>query len=65
MGFKLTHCVTISGPLAGFLINLFGCRKVAFLGSIVGAAGLVLSSFATTLYHLYVTFGVMAGNLFL
>ena len=41
---------------------MYGCRRVAFVGSVVGAMGIMFSSFATTLYQLYITFGIMTGK---
>ncbi len=51
-----------AGPLSGALTNVYGCRKVALVGGFIGCSGLVLSTFATSLMHLYCTFGIMAGT---
>ena len=50
-----------SGPLSSVLTNHYGCRKVTIAGAIVAALGFILSIWATNLYYLYVTAGVMAG----
>ncbi|MDD5082010.1 MAG: MFS transporter [Dehalococcoidales bacterium] len=50
----------ITAPLAGFLVDRLGPRKLIFAGSIVAAAGLVLLSQTTSLGMFYVAFGLMA-----
>lgn len=49
------------GPIAGILTNLFGCRTMGMVGGFIGSLGLILSSFADNIYHLYFTFGLMTG----
>jgi len=59
---SLQPAVTFSvGPLSSVLTNHYGCRKVTIAGAIVAALGFILSIWATNLYYLYVTAGVMAG----
>ena len=38
-----------------------GSRVTMFIGAILTSVGLVLSAFATSIYWLYFTFGLMAG----
>ena len=52
-----------SGPFSSFLINLYGERRVSIGGTLVGCSGLVLSVFSNDVYTLYVTFGLITGNL--
>jgi nitrate/nitrite transporter NarK len=47
--------------LVSAMTNRFGYRKITILGAIVTAVGFLLSSFATELYHLYITFGILPG----
>ena len=35
---------------------------MAMLGGLVGSVGLVLSMFASSIYHLQLTFGVLTGK---
>ncbi|MBX9651142.1 MAG: MFS transporter [Xanthobacteraceae bacterium] len=47
----------VSGPLADSL----GPRRVAFIGVLLGAAGLLFAAQATTLWQIYLGFGVGVG----
>ncbi|XP_043585209.1 uncharacterized protein LOC122568944 [Bombus pyrosoma] len=51
----------LSGPVASFLTDRYGCRRVSIAGSILAAAGFVISSFANSMEVLIFTFGVLAG----
>lgn len=48
-------------PLVGWLLDRYGPRRVMPGGALVLGLGLALSSQATTLWQLYVTFGVVAA----
>ena len=50
-------------PLAGYLIDKFGIRRLMLVGSIGITLGWVLGgTVATTLFHLYLCYGVLAGT---
>ena len=51
----------LSGPVASFLTDRYGCRRVSIAGSILATAGFVISSFASSMELLIFTFGVVAG----
>lgn len=51
----------LSGPIASFLTDRYGCRKVTIAGSILATTGFVISYFATSMGMLILTFGVLAG----
>lgn len=51
----------LSGPVASFLTDRYGCRKVSIVGSLLAAGGFVISSFADSMEVLFFTFGVLAG----
>ncbi|XP_053160622.1 monocarboxylate transporter 14 isoform X2 [Hemicordylus capensis] len=51
----------IVGPFIGLFINTCGCRKTAITGGILNALGWILSSYASNVHYLFVTFGVTAG----
>ncbi|XP_043796001.1 uncharacterized protein LOC122716716 isoform X2 [Apis laboriosa] len=51
----------LSGPVASFLTDRYGCRRVSIAGSILATAGFVVSSYANSMEVLIFTFGVLAG----
>ncbi|XP_070577838.1 monocarboxylate transporter 13-like [Ptychodera flava] len=51
-----------ASPIAAGLSNKFGIRPVVMAGGIISSVGLLLSSFATSIPFLYVTFGVITGG---
>ncbi|XP_062987559.1 monocarboxylate transporter 14 [Elgaria multicarinata webbii] len=51
----------IVGPFIGLFINTCGCRKTAITGGVLNALGWILSSYATNVHYLFITFGVIAG----
>ncbi|XP_008213655.1 uncharacterized protein LOC100123202 isoform X1 [Nasonia vitripennis] len=51
----------LSGPIASFLTDRYGCRKVTIAGSILATTGFVISYFANSMGMLILTFGVLAG----
>ncbi|XP_044741742.1 monocarboxylate transporter 12 [Chrysoperla carnea] len=53
-------CLALA-PLTSALCQKFSCRSVVFTGGIFCALGLTLSYFATSLVHLFFTFGVLTG----
>lgn len=50
------------GPFASAITNKFGFRLVAILGALLGAAGFALSSLASSVQFLCVTYGVLGGE---
>ncbi|KAF9965956.1 hypothetical protein BGZ70_003711 [Mortierella alpina] len=51
----------LAGFLAGIVADRFGFRITAFAGTIVMTVSLVLASFSTQLWHLYLTQGILFG----
>ena len=51
----------LSGPLVGGLVNRFGCRPVAIMGSLVGSAALALSTVCTDIVTFVIVYGVVGG----
>lgn len=49
------------GPLAGLSISKFGARKNIVFGNIIGAAGLLAMSQVQAVWHVYFSFGILAG----
>ncbi|KAF9923453.1 hypothetical protein FBU30_006514 [Linnemannia zychae] len=53
--------VFITGPFQSSMIQKFGVRPIIATGIVISACGLVLASFATKIWHLYLTQGLMFG----
>lgn len=51
----------LSGPIASFLTDRYGCRKVTMVGSVLASIGFIVSSLANSMEVLFLTFGVLAG----
>lgn len=51
----------LSGPVASFLTDRYGCRKVTIAGSILASIGFIISSFTDSIEMLFFTFGIFAG----
>lgn len=51
----------LSGPIASYLTDRYGCRKVTIVGSITAAIGFLLSAACNSMEMLFITFGVIAG----
>ncbi|KAM6997245.1 monocarboxylate transporter 12-B-like [Tautogolabrus adspersus] len=51
----------LCAPLGSFLGNRLSCRATVALGGLLSSAGLVLSSFASSLEHLYISMGILTG----
>lgn len=53
-------CLALA-PVTSMLCQKYSCRAVVFVGGLFCALGLTLSYFATSLVHLFFTFGVLTG----
>ncbi|CAG6016548.1 unnamed protein product [Menidia menidia] len=51
----------LCAPLGSYLGNRMSCRATVILGGLLSSAGLVLSSFASSLEFLYISMGVLTG----
>lgn len=51
----------LSGPIASYLTDRYGCRKVTIVGAITAAIGFLLSAVSNSMEMLFVTFGVISG----
>jgi len=56
------HVCCLTGPIVSALTNKYGCRPVCIAGSIIGSIGFALSSFATNLDILMLTYGIIGGR---
>jgi len=48
-----------SGPIASYFTNRYGCRLVTIAGTVLAAAGMALSTVASSIFVLYLTVGVL------
>ncbi|KAL7295458.1 hypothetical protein TKK_0011111 [Trichogramma kaykai] len=53
-------CLALA-PVTSMLSQKYSCRAVVFVGGLFCSLGLIISYFATNLYHLLFTFGVLTG----
>ncbi|XP_046742111.1 monocarboxylate transporter 12 [Diprion similis] len=53
-------CLALA-PVTSMLCQKYSCRSVVFVGGLFCALGLTISYFATSLVHLFFTFGVLTG----
>lgn len=51
----------LSGPIASFLTDRYGCRKVTIFGAILASIGFIISSKANSMTVMCITFGILAG----
>ena len=50
------------GPVAGYLVERFGCRAVTIVGLVVAASGLVTGGLAQNVAMLFLTSGLCTGT---
>ncbi|XP_064615456.1 monocarboxylate transporter 12-like [Liolophura sinensis] len=50
-----------AGPLASVLTNKYDCRRVTIFGGLVMALGLGITFFASSIYFIMVSFGILTG----
>ncbi|CAL9694715.1 unnamed protein product [Knipowitschia caucasica] len=58
IGLAVQQCFS---PLGAALGNAYGARVVVMVGGFLSGLGLILASQATSVYHLYLTMGVISG----
>ncbi|XP_014663573.1 PREDICTED: monocarboxylate transporter 12-B-like [Priapulus caudatus] len=56
-----TLLVFSSGPLTNLLTGFFSYRVVIIIGGLLAASGCLLSVFATQIWHLIITYGIICG----
>ncbi|XP_078483544.1 monocarboxylate transporter 14-like [Ciona intestinalis] len=52
---------SMSAPLASFILNRWGCRTAHMIGGIFVTGGIFTCSFATSLSHIFIFYGVFGG----
>ncbi|XP_015678514.1 monocarboxylate transporter 12 [Protobothrops mucrosquamatus] len=59
---SIVDCATmLCAPLGSFVSNHVSSQVGIMLGGLLASAGFILSSFATTLEHLYLSLGILTG----
>ncbi|OWA50050.1 putative Monocarboxylate transporter 12 [Hypsibius exemplaris] len=61
VGSTLFGVTLIIGPIAGALVNRFGCRPVTCAGGVIATLGTILSIFSPNIPVMILTFGVIGG----
>lgn len=62
---SIFYCLSLLlGPVASALTTRFGCRSVTIVAGVLSCVGFVASSFVTSIWQLYFTFGVIVGASF-
>lgn len=51
-----------SGPLSSVLTNLFGFQIVVMTGGLLIFAGVIATTFTTSVNQIYVTYGLVTGT---
>ena len=51
-----------TGLFTGVLISRFGLRRISIVGGIMAPLGFILAFLATSITHLYICIGVIAGT---
>uniref|UniRef100_A0A1I8GV19 MFS domain-containing protein n=1 Tax=Macrostomum lignano TaxID=282301 RepID=A0A1I8GV19_9PLAT len=61
--YRVTDVWSLSNdrPIAGALVNKFGCRPVCIAGAVLATAAFVISSFAPSLAVLTFSYGILGG----
>ncbi|MDD3574582.1 MAG: OFA family MFS transporter [Methanospirillum sp.] len=54
-------CFAIAMPLTGKYLDIYGPRKIIIAGGILTGLGWVLASFSTSVFMLYILYGVIGG----
>ena len=47
--------------MASIVVDMYGCRVTAIVGSVLAASGFLLSCMGVNVYFLYFTFGIVGG----
>lgn len=61
VGSLFINLMSVTGPLTSYIIDRIGCRVTASLGGILLVVGLIGSHFASSLWALIVTYGIISG----
>ncbi|XP_076091848.1 monocarboxylate transporter 12-B-like isoform X5 [Mytilus galloprovincialis] len=65
VGSIFNSMLLLSCPMGSLLANTFSCRVCIMTGSVVGLIGFVLTSLTENIYIIYVTYGLIAGGVWI
>ncbi|XP_070554060.1 monocarboxylate transporter 13-like [Ptychodera flava] len=52
----------LMGPFSSFLVEKYGTRATVSIGAVLSIFGLLISNFATSVYFLWVSYGILVGS---
>ena len=55
--------IILSGPIASYFTNRYGCRVVTIAGALLASAGMALSCVANSIEFFYFTVGILTGEI--
>ncbi|EMG46492.1 hypothetical protein G210_3260 [Candida maltosa Xu316] len=61
IGGMVVFLANFLSPISALLYKIFGFKVICFIGVVFQTAGWILASFATKIWHLYLTQGVLVG----
>ena len=56
-----SDAVMCTAPLAGALVNKFGCRPVSMFGAVMSAFGFAISTLSPNINVMMLTYGIIGG----
>ncbi|MFT7802445.1 monocarboxylate transporter 6-like [Arapaima gigas] len=59
----MTAVLHAGGPFCSVLVEHYGCRVTVMLGGVLSGLGMVASSFTNTIGELYITAGIITGQI--
>lgn len=62
---SIFYCLSmLLGPVASALTSRYGCRSITIIAGITSCVGFVSSAYVTSVWQLYITFGIIVGSSF-
>ncbi len=52
----------LSGPVASYMINMFGLRRALLLAGALCTSGLFIAAFADSIFIIFISFGAVNGE---
>ena len=61
--FIVSFDIFLAGPLASFMLKIFGARRGICISTAITVIGFIASAFVTSFVWLCICFGVLCGNI--